>query len=268
MSQEMSELVRRQGASVRCAPALSEEPIDCAPAVRELLARLEQPGRRAFIFLTGVGVTVLLKEAERQGCLAPLVRALSEGTIVCRGPKPTAALRRYGISPSACAREPYTSVELLESLDTFDLTATSVTLVHYGERSDPLADAVRARGIRLDEICVYEWRLPADTLPLQALVRAIVSNEIDALVFTSQVQWRHLAQVASELGLLEGLISTLRANAVVVASIGPVCSAVLINAGIQPDIEPASPKMAPLVSALVDHFTNRTPGTENLQPRI
>ena len=84
-----------------------------------------------------------------------------------------------------------------------DLSGAEVTVVHYGERSEALADALRLRGGSLNELCVYEWRLPDDIGPLQALARDIVTREVDAVIFTSQVQWKHLLHVASDLGLAE-----------------------------------------------------------------
>jgi len=254
MGGEMAELVRRYGGTVRSAPAVSEASIDCAVVVAELLDRLERPARRVFVFLTGVGATALLQEAARQERLPFLLESLKGATLVCRGPKPTAALKRYGLTSTVSAKDPYTSTELLETIDALDVTNAEVTLVHYGERSEPLADALRARGLVLHELCVYEWRLPADVGPLQEVIRAVAGREVDAVIFTSQIQWRHLEQVASEMNLAESLVEALNAD-VVVASVGPVCSAALSAAGINPRVVPATPKMGPLVAALAEHFS-------------
>ena len=254
MAGEMADLVRRYGGSVRSAAAVSEQPVDCAEVVQELLTRLERPARRVFVFLTGVGATALFEEAERQGRLATLLDALKRATVACRGPKPTAALKRFGVSPAMSAADPYTSNELLDAMGSLDLAGVEVTLVHYGERSEPLAAALRARGAALHELCVYEWRLPDDIVPLQDLIRAIGAREVDTVIFTSQVQWKHMVRVASEMGLEQSLRDALNAD-VVVASVGPVCSAALREAGIEPRIEPTPPKMGPLVAALAEHFS-------------
>jgi uroporphyrinogen-III synthase len=253
MAGEMADLVRRYGGSVRSAAAVSEQPIDCAKVVQELLTRLEQPARRVFVFLTGVGATALFEEADRQGRLTLLIEALKSGTVACRGPKPTAALKRVGVSPTMSAADPYTSQELLDAMGPLDLASAEVTLVHYGERSEPLAAALRARGAVLHELCVYEWCLPDDIGPLQGLIRAIAAREVDTIIFTSQVQWKHMVRVASDMGLEQSLREALDAD-VVVASVGPVCSAALREAGIEPRIEPTPPKMGPLVAALAEYF--------------
>lgn len=256
MGSELAELVRRYGGVVRSAPAVREAPLDCAGIVADFVTRLQRPARRVHVFLTGAGATALFQEAERQGQLPRILESLKRGAIVARGPKPTAALKRYGLIPNLSAASPYTSSELLEAMSGLDLANVEVTVVHYGERSDMLAEAFRQRGAALNELCVYEWRLPDDIRPLQDLARGVVTNELDAVIFTSQVQWKHLHRVASAIGLGDAIIQALT-NDVVVAAVGPICSTALVEAGIRPHVVPENPKMGPLVAALARFFSDR-----------
>jgi len=89
---------------------------------------------------------------------------------------------------------------------------------------------------------------------LQDIARGIVARDVDAIVFTSQVQWKHLTRVASDLGLAEAVVQALNTD-VVVASVGPVCSAALAEAGVVPRVVPENPKMGPLVAALAQYFS-------------
>jgi uroporphyrinogen-III synthase len=259
MGTELAALVQRYGGVVRSTPAVREAPIDCAHIVADFVSRLETPARRVHVFLTGPGATALLQEAERQNQLPFVVEALKRGTIVCRGPKPAAALKRYGLSPHISAASPFTSTELLEAMAGIDLADAEVTIVHYGERSGALADALRLRGAALNELCVYEWRLPDDIGPLQDLARDIVTRDIDAIIFTSQVQWKHLLHVASDRGLADAVIHAL--GDVVVAAVGPICSAALADAGVHPQVVPENPKMGPLVAALAQYFSENPHAT-------
>jgi uroporphyrinogen-III synthase len=161
-------------------------------------------------------------------------------------------VRRYGLEPTLIPRKPFTTREVLEVLAPVDLAERDVALVHYGERNVALADALRARGARLDEACPYEWTLPEDVEPLRALVRD-VATQIDAIVVTSQVQVRHLFAVAREMGLQDQLVTALNTN-VIVAAVGPVCANALKEAGVTTDVQPADPKMAPLLIALADYI--------------
>jgi uroporphyrinogen-III synthase len=65
-------------------------------------------------------------------------------------------------------------------------------------------------------------------------------------LFTSGAQVEHLFEVAEKAA--ESLL--LAFKHVVVASVGPVCTQVLKQFGITPDIEPAHPKMGSLIAAV------------------
>ncbi len=70
------------------------------------------------------------------------------------------------------------------------------TVVHYGEPNDRVVSSLAARGARVHELTVYEWRLPADVGALSAAIDGMITGDIQVLVFTSQIQVRHLLEVA------------------------------------------------------------------------
>src|SRR6185295_13509554 len=107
------------------------------------------------------------------------------------------------------AAEPHTTAEVLQALDTVDVKGKVVAFVHYGERNETAADRLRARGAQVNEICLYEWRLPDDVAPLQQLVGEIIDGRVDALAITSQIQCRHLFQIAEALGQSHALTDAL-----------------------------------------------------------
>jgi uroporphyrinogen-III synthase len=263
MSGALAELVRRRGGVPHCAAALREAPLDCAGPIASFLDDLDRRMARVVVFLTGAGASALFQEAEKHRRLAPLIEGLNRAAVVCRGPKPTAVLARHNLTPAVGVVEPYTTRELLDSLEQLDLLGTAVTLVHYGERSEVLANALIARGARLHELCLYEWLLPENLQPLQQMVTDLVTDRIDALIFTSQIQCRHLFQVASDMGLGVPLRDALNSR-VVVAVMGPVCRGAVEGFGVAPQVEPEHPKMAAVVQALARHFAvppvSGTPG--------
>jgi uroporphyrinogen-III synthase len=161
-------------------------------------------------------------------------------------------VRRFGLEPSIVPRKPFTTREVLEALAPVELANRGVALVHYGERNAALADALRARGASLSEVCPYEWALPEDVEPLKALVRNAAS-QLDAIVFTSQIQVRNLFLVAADLGASAELASALNSD-VIVAAVGPVSAEALKEVGVTPDVLPADPKMGPLLTALADYI--------------
>lgn len=253
-SAELAELVRRLGGEPRAVPAVRE-----VPRLEQVPAFLDALHAKRFdvaIFLTGVGAARLLREAQRLERLDEAVGALRALTTVCRGPKPSAVLRQYDVPVTIRAAEPYTTGELLAALTPVPLDGRTVALLHYGERNEPLAVALRERGAALEELCLYEWHPPEDTAPLAALVRDVVAGTIDAMAFTSQIQCRHLFAVAAEHGLSEDLAAALRTR-VTVAAIGPVCVEALKQHGVTPQLVPTQSKMGFLVTELAAYLEER-----------
>ena len=258
MGGEMAELIRRYGGIPRLVPSVRESPVDCADAVATFLQRLATPQPRLIVLLTGVGASALFREADRQNRLPFLLDSLSRATLVCRGPKPTSALKRVGLAPTVSAADPYTSREVLDAIGHIELTSVDVTLIHYGERNDALADELRARGAVLNELCLYEWLMPEDLQPMRNLIGEVIAGAVDAVVFTSQIQGRHLLSVASDMQMADVLVEALNTK-VIVAAVGPICQAALVAAGITPRVVPDNPKMVPLVTALAAHYSARCP---------
>ena len=250
LSKELAELVRRMGGTPVAAPSVREIPREAETAA--FVGHLASGRFAVVIFQTGVGAAALFRDAERQGRLADVLAGIGSATIVCRGPKPSAVVRRYGLEPTIVPQKPFTTKEVLEALAPVDVTDRSVALVHYGERNAALSAALRSRGARLDEVCPYEWALPEDLAPLQAIVRDPAS-QLDAIVFTSQIQVRNLFAVAAALGLAPALAAAL-SDDLIVAAVGPVCAEALKEAGVTPDVQPADPKMGPLLTALADYI--------------
>ena len=261
MSSELASLVRRHGGDPVLGPALREETVDASAPVGGLIDALAAGEVQLMLFLTGVGANALFDAAAGLGRLEELVSLLQSTTNVTRGQKPWGPLKRRGVPISVTVPDPYTTPDVVRTLSTLEVAGRGVALVHYGERNEVLADALSGMGASVRELCLYEWRLPEDTGPLRALIGEIVEGRVDAVALTSQVQLRHLLQVARETGREEALVSALRGG-VVVAAVGPTCAAALEAAGITPDVVPAHPKMGPMVVALME----RLRGTEGSGP--
>jgi uroporphyrinogen-III synthase len=96
--------------------------------------------------------------------------------------------------------------------------------------------------------------MPADMTSLQTLVRDIIAERVDAVVFTSQIQVRHLFLVAADMGLKDALTTALNTRTTV-ASIGPTCTGALQHYGVSSHVIPEHPKMGYLVKALAEYMT-------------
>jgi uroporphyrinogen-III synthase len=253
MSHELARLVEKHGGDPICVPALEERPEIDDERVTSLVAALADGAYDVAIFMTGKAASLLFEGAERVGRRTDLVAGLRRVTTVCRGPKPTAALRGFGVTPTLTARESFTSAEVIDAIGAIELKGCRVLLFHHGERSDSLAETLMARQAVVDEQWLYRWRLPEDTSALERLVGRLIEGDVDALAITCQIQFRHLFHVAQRLGLEVDLVRTLNER-IVVGAVGPTCQAILRVHGVDVDVVPDHPKMGPLVVSLMRYF--------------
>ena len=246
--EHLAALMEKQGAIVFRAPALAEEPDLDPEAIRRLIADWAAHPVGLAIFQTGVGTRTLFEAVDRLGLAEQLLTLLADCVVAVRGPKPTAVLRGRAVRIDISAEEPYTTVEVLAAIRKVNLSGERVLVQRYGETNLGLEEGLEARGAKVIEVPTYRWALPHDTAPLLRLLDALARREIDAVVFTSASQVRNLFAVADQRAGVDQLRRNL--NAVLIASIGPVCSDALKTAGIHVTLEASPPKLGPLVAAL------------------
>jgi uroporphyrinogen-III synthase len=244
----LAQLIARRGAIPLLAPALEEVP-DVEPDT--MVAVLEQWRTQPFnmaIFQTGVGTRALFQITDSLGATPEMLKLLEGAMVVVRGPKPVGELNARGVRIDIRALSPFTTDMVLAAVADVPLATGRVLVQRYGEANRQLCVALEARGAAVQEIATYRWALPADVEPLKQLLDALASSRVDAVVFTSAVQVHNLYEVAASMDRAGELAGQL--NALVVASIGPVCSRALMQHGVRPTFEANPPKLGPLVAGL------------------
>ncbi len=244
---EIAELVRRQGGEPLSAPAMREVPLSENAHVFDYLGQLEAGRIDVVILMTGVGLRALVEVAVTQWPLARVTEALRRTQLVARGPKPVAALRELGLQAQLVVPEPNTWREVVAALDErLSVTGKHVVVQEYGVSNAALIDALRTRAATVMPVAIYRWALPEDLEPLRQAIAAILAGRVEVAVFTSATQVRHVFEVmAADRDRLRAAL-----RAMVVASIGPVCTEALQDEGVEPDIQPAHGKMGHLIAAV------------------
>ncbi len=110
-------LIEKHGGRAILAPALKEVPLSDLPEAKTFLDALFGDAIDALILLTGVGTTLLVRAALKQRSRAEVLARLANVTLVCRGPKPSAGLKPFGLRPTVTVPEPNTWCDLLTTLD-------------------------------------------------------------------------------------------------------------------------------------------------------
>lgn len=245
---QLADLVSKHGGHPFLAPALAEVPEVDSASLATLVGELEAQPAQLAVFQTGVGTHALFKATDSLGLTVKLLALLERMTIVVRGPKPTAALRSRSVRIDISAREPFTTVEVLDSLQAVKLSGARVIVQRYGVSNAELEEALKSRGAQVIEITTYRWSLPENTRPLVELLDKLERREIDAVAVTNAAQVYNLFAVVEKLGRTDALRAGL--NRTLVASVGPVSSDALKKFGVAVGLEPRPPKLGPLVAAL------------------
>jgi uroporphyrinogen decarboxylase len=247
-AEDIARMIVRHGGVPHVSPSMREVPLAENAEAKDFAHRLITGGVDVVVLLTGVGFKHLLAAAEKHVERQRFLDALADTVTIARGPKPTAAMKEVGLTPTHRVPEPNTWRELLGMIDqSVPVSGHTVALQEYGKSNPSLIAGLEARGARVLSVRVYQWDLPEDTAPLEANVRAIAAGEIDVVLLTSAQQLANLLELARRLELEDELIEGL-CNAAI-ASIGPTTSEALREHELPVDIEPEHPKMGQLVAA-------------------
>jgi uroporphyrinogen-III synthase len=112
------------------------------------------------------------------------------------------------------------------------------------------------------ELRLYRWALTdRDAIRVAQTIDEIVAGRITATLFTTQVQVRHVFDVATRKEQLTQLNDALRGR-VLVGAVGPTCAMALRERGVEPHVIPEHPKMGHLVLALAREVEQRAATVE------
>ena len=264
MTSEMAGLIERHGGVPYPAPVLQEVYLKDSPEVQQLVLDTCAGRIDAVTLLTGVGTQALVSTAAAMGREEEFIHALDQLTVIARSPKPARVLRQHKIHIDVMPPEPYTTADLVNSLESWDLSGKVVALQHYGGPNRPLVQHLQDKGAQVREVTLYTWGLPEDEAPVLKMVDGLTAGSVDAIAFTSQPQVGNLLAIAAKADRESALRAALGAGGkpaddnggrgAVVASVGPVCTRRLREAGIAVDVEPEHPHMGSMVLALAEYF--------------
>jgi uroporphyrinogen-III synthase len=255
MLSQMGALIERHGGTPYPAPVLQEVHLGDTPEVIELVDDICAGRVQVMVFQTGVGSQALFDSAASLGKEPELLEALAGLTVIARSPKPAAVLRRHKVRIDHMPPEPFTSADVIATIEELELTGKRVAVQAYGGPNNLLTRTLKERGAIVNEVSLYTWGLPEDVTPVLAMIDDLEKGNIDALAFTSQPQVGNLLEIAAQAGKEELLRNVLDRGTVVVASVGPVCTKRMLETGFRVDVEPDHPHMGNLVLALAERLS-------------
>ena len=254
MADQMAALIARHGGNPLVAPSLQEIPLENNTEALDFAKDLIAGNVDLLILLTGVGTRTLVDVWKPQFPLEVIRQALTNTTLVCRGPKPIAALKELGLKPHITVPEPNTWRDILYTLDEHKpegLSGLRIAVQEYGTANTDLTQGLTERGAQVRSVPVYRWAFPDDVEPLKRALRGIVDGNVSVVVFTSAAQVDHIVQVLAAADELAAFRDALEKT--MVASIGPVTSRRLRHHHLPVDFEPSHAKMGILVKEASQH---------------
>ncbi|OON83008.1 uroporphyrinogen-III synthase [Streptomyces tsukubensis] len=230
-AEELSGLLRRRGADVVRAPALSILPLaDDRQLLAATRAVIEEPPDTV-VATTGIGFRGWMEAAEGWGEGERLRTVLAGTTLLARGPKARGAIRAAGLTEEwSPASE--SSAEVLERLlAEGGLTGRRICVQLHGEPLRDMVDALTGAGAAVVTVPVYRWSGPVDPAPLDRLIDAVAAGTVDAVTFTSALAALGMLRRADAAGLGPAVEAALRGR-VRAMCVGPVTAAPLLDRGV------------------------------------
>jgi uroporphyrinogen III methyltransferase/synthase len=245
---QASELVRRLGelgATVVQAPTIRTRTLDGPP--------LDPAPYDLICVASPNGVHALFERLAAGGLDA---RSLARSRIAAIGPGTARALAEHGIAADVVP-ERFVAESLLDALA--DLDVNRALVARAIQARDVLPDALRARGVEVDVLALYET-IP-EPLSARALARA---RAADYITFSSSSTVRHFlnAAGAAEADGHSQATDTSTANdplspSTRIVSIGPATSATLREHNLEPHLEAQQHDIDGLVDALLTDARSR-----------
>ncbi|KAF4516011.1 hypothetical protein B566_EDAN000248 [Ephemera danica] len=207
------------------------------------------------ILMTGVGTTALFDILKSRHPMSSIMVGVKQTAFVARGPKPVAALKALGVTPTLVVPEPNTWVDVVSTLDEYrPVRGLRVAVQEYGNSNPEFLEALTARGADVFPVPVYKWGLPEDLAPLRLVLADLLAGTIPVMLITNAAQIDHVMQVLEQ----EGKVPLFRetCKTIVVASIGPTASERLRHYDLPVDFEPSHGKMGVLIKELSEQVVS------------
>ncbi len=226
----LSAPLRQLGAAVVELPTIEIQPASDYAPLDAAIGRLAEYDWLIFTSVNGVRYFLERLDAGKGD-----LRAI-RGKLCAIGPATRDALQKFHLKVDVMAEE-YVAEGLLRALGEFDLNAAQVLIARAAVARDILPDELRRRGAVVHVVEAYRTGAPAD---LAARAAGILESKRGWVTFTSSSTATNLIHACGA-AALDGLR---------IASIGPVTSATLREAGVAVTVE-AYPHTVPgLVEAI------------------
>jgi uroporphyrinogen-III synthase len=248
--EEISTLIEKQG-GVPIIRTLQGTVFFAEKEVEPDIRKFVQQGANWVIFTTGIGFETLVAVATKLGLGDSLLKIIRHAKVASRGYKTLAALKKYEIKPLV-VDEDGTTKGLAQSLENVDFSGERVMLQLHGETAPVLTKFLENRGATVQKILPYQHIAPEQEI-VERLCKEMLSDECDAVCFTTSTQVRALFDYARENEIYTDLFEAFKDRVVAVA-VGKVTESALKEEGIERIVVPENERMGAMIIELAKYY--------------
>jgi uroporphyrinogen-III synthase len=251
-SEDLIDALKRRGAATLHAPTLRmADRVDDDPILADTRSIIAvRPD--VLLATTSYGIRRWFEVADAGGLGDDLLEALSDTTILVRGPKARGGIRAAGLNDTGMSDDETTASLVTKTLHDIPLNRTVAVQLH-GYTDQRQLERLREAGHTVLTVAPYRWLSPdVSDARVERLIEAITTQQLDAVTFTSAPAVDALLSTAEALGRLTDVVDSLR-SAVVAAAVGPVTAAPLLALGV-PVVQPERFRMGALIKLVCDHL--------------
>ncbi len=235
-AEEEAEIIRKFEGKPYFIPTIEIRPLSDLSPIRKLIKTLAEKKADLIIFMSVNGVRSLFNAAQTLGLYAELTRGLENTVIIAVGPRTAEELRNCQVHVDLVPTA-YTSEGVVESLGQCNLAGKSVVVPRTSAANPILREKLTERGAKVQEVYVYESKLPADEGIKNQFIEDLTAGKIDAIVFGSGLCAKNLFEMLKETVTPQKLADLLNSK-VCVAAIGPVTAKALAELHVTVNVMP------------------------------
>lgn len=248
--EEISTLIEKQG-GVPIVRTLQGTVFFAEKEVEPDLHKFVQQGANWVIFTTGIGFETLVDVATKIELGDSFLKIIRDAKVASRGYKTLSALKKYEIKPLV-VDEDGTTKGLAHSLENVDFSGQRVMLQLHGETAPVLTKFLENRGAIVQKILPYQHIAPKKEI-VDRLCKEMLSDECDAICFTTATQVRALFDYARENGCYTALVDSFK-DRIIAAAVGKVTESALKDEGIERVIVPENERMGAMIIELARYY--------------
>jgi uroporphyrinogen-III synthase len=204
---------------------------------------------------TGIGIRSWLEAASSWGLEQDLLEALGRARIAVRGPKAAGAVRSAGLETWWKAPSEQLAA-VVDRLLEERLEGSRIAVQLHGEDDPRTVATLTAAGATVVSVPIYRWTVPDDSQPALRLIELAIEGGLDAVTFTSAPAVHGLVALARGAGVDDELVAALNGD-ILVACVGPVCSAAARQEGIDSPVHPQHWRLGSLVRLVEEELSRR-----------